>query len=145
VPRYFGSGCPGLAAKDCRAVSLFDGFEPPATRAIPWWFFHFRPEEDMSRTKSFFRSALPWVFTLALILNAVPLWAGTAKNKTEIIADQATKTVRIVVDGKDIAVFDSHGLHVDGNVDLTGSWHPATISGPAPLGLDTASSPARKP
>jgi hypothetical protein len=102
----------------------------------------------MSRTKSFFRTALPWASTFALILIAIPLWAGPAKNKTEVIADETTKTVRIVVDGKDVAVFDSHGLHVDGDVALTGAFHPAIRYGlPPPVGLDTppANSPARKP
>jgi hypothetical protein len=122
----------------------------------------------MSRTKSFFRNALPWTFTLALIMVAIPLWANPssnattppataspAKNKTEVIADEASKTVRIVVDGKDVAVFDSKGLRVDGNIGLTGTFRPAIISGPAPLGPSReganseeavpASSPARNP
>ena len=104
----------------------------------------------MSRTKSFFRNALPphflkVVLAIALIMVAIPLWAGPAKNKTEVIADEATRTVRIVVDGRDVAVFDSRGLRVDGNIGLTGTFRPAIINGPAPLDLDTASSPARNP
>jgi hypothetical protein len=112
----------------------------------------------MSRTKSFFRNALHWVVTFALIMIAIPLCAAPPKagaGTTKVIADEATKTVRIVVDGKDVAVFNSQGLHVDGNVDLTGTFRPAVISGSAPLGLSRegatseggvpASSPARKP
>jgi hypothetical protein len=134
------------------------GYQPPATRAIPWWFFSFSTGGRHVPHEIVFRNALPWVFTFALIVNAVPLranppntaatpptTAGLEKSKTEVIADEATKTVRIVVDGRDVAVFDSKGLHVDGNIGMTGTLRPATISAPAPLGLDTASSPARNP
>jgi hypothetical protein len=38
-----GTACTGLAAKECRAVSSLDGFEPPATRVISLVvFFAFR-------------------------------------------------------------------------------------------------------
>jgi hypothetical protein len=105
----------------------------------------------MSRTKSFFRNALPphflkAVLTIALIMVAIPLWAGPAKNKTEVVADEATKTLHIVVDGKDVAVFDSQGLHVDGDVGLTGAFHPGSRNGGPPPWFDTAPvPPARKP
>ena len=95
----------------------------------------------MSRTHSFFRTALPWVFTFALIMIAIPLWAGAPP--PQVVTIEATKTVRIVLDGKDVAVFDSQGLHVQGDVGATGGFDLPVYrgSGPAPL----TSSPARKP
>lgn len=41
--------------------------------------------------------------------------------KPEIIADEKSQTVRIRIDGKDVAVFDYHGLHVLGDVNYSGS------------------------
>jgi hypothetical protein len=87
----------------------------------------------MSRTKSFPKDALPWAFTFALIMIAIPLWAGspkTAGSTPQVVTIEATKTVRIVVGGKNVAVLDSKGLHVEGDINATGAFGPGIYGGP---------------
>jgi hypothetical protein len=47
--------------------------------------------------------------------------AAASKNgKTQVIVDQKTNTVHILINGKEVVTIDAKGLHVKGNVDYTG-------------------------
>jgi hypothetical protein len=102
--------------------------------------FLFSPEEDMSRPHTVCRSAPLWVFTIVLAINAVPSQAATPNKSatppagaTRVIVDEASETVRIVVGGETVALFDRKGLHVVGGIDYTGALGPGTYTVPADL------------
>jgi hypothetical protein len=68
---------------------------------------------------------------------------GTQKDKKpQIIIDQKTDTVRVLIDGKEIVTIDAHGLHVNGDIEYNhGSLKP--IPGLPPPISATPESPPR--
>jgi len=61
-----------------------------------------------------------------------PVAVETGVGKTEIITDEEHSTVRIVIDGKEILTVDKDGLHVNGNIDYTGTIADITGANDAP-------------
>jgi hypothetical protein len=69
------------------------------------------------------------VLLLSALIAVLPFTPGIASNaslpsgddKPQIISDAKTKTVRILVDGKEIVRIDSRGLHVTGDLTYTGT------------------------
>jgi ABC-type enterochelin transport system substrate-binding protein len=76
-----------------------------------------------------FLIALPACATPATKAAAPPAKSATSKpaatasnnGKTKIIVDQKSDTVHILINGKDVVTIDAKGLHVNGNVDYTGT------------------------
>lgn len=52
---------------------------------------------------------------------STPATADTPAPRVEIVTDQQNGAVRIVIDGKDVAVIDGEGLHVAGSVTYSGT------------------------
>ena len=48
------------------------------------------------------------------------LRAKPPDTKTQIVTDEKTHTMRVLVDGKEVLTIDSEGLHVHGDLDYTG-------------------------
>lgn len=71
------------------------------------------------------RSSL-FIATIAIcisILGGVAMLAtASAKDagRTAIISDERAGTVRIVIEGRDVAIIDADGLHVKGDIEFTG-------------------------
>ena len=65
---------------------------------------------------------------LGLIFSGYPALAQNAPNsdreptaQTRIVTDNATGTVSILVDGREIVRIDADGLHVNGDIDYSGA------------------------
>ena len=46
--------------------------------------------------------------------------AKAASTRPQIITDEKTNTVRVVIGGKEVLTVDASGLHVNGNIEYTG-------------------------
>ena len=45
----------------------------------------------------------------------------TGPDRVQIIEDDQSGIVRIVIDGKDVVLIDADGFHVNGNIDYSGT------------------------
>lgn len=83
----------------------------------------------MRRSHIVFSLALLAVFSSGFLLApaalakkspAMTASPASSNAKTQIITDQKTSTVYILINGRKVVTIDAKGLHVKGNVDYTG-------------------------
>jgi hypothetical protein len=71
---------------------------------------------------------LPLLTTVPAFSQATPATGTTARTapakaantKPQIITDEKTNTVRILIGGKEVLTIDAKGLHVHGDIDYSG-------------------------
>lgn len=74
---------------------------------------------EVQLTRNYF--ALLVVLLLGLATVSVALAAKPSNPRVEILTDQAAGLFRFVIDGKAVAILDSKGFHVRGDIDYSGS------------------------
>ncbi len=50
-----------------------------------------------------------------------PEASKTERDKPEIVIDETTNTISVLIGGREILAIDAKGLHVNGNIDYTGA------------------------
>jgi hypothetical protein len=70
--------------------------------------------------------ATPGIAPAPQVTTATPHYEKSTSNskspppKPQIITDEKTNTVRVLIGGKEVLTIDAEGLHVRGNIDYTG-------------------------
>ena len=47
--------------------------------------------------------------------------AKSGDGKTQVVTDEQAHVVRVIIDGKEVLTIDAKGLHVNGNVEYSGT------------------------